>query len=145
MAKGSAGLTTGDHLLQRATITSIRVQGYKSLVDAKLTVRPLTLLAGANSSGKSSMMQPLLLLKQTIEAPYQTAGALVLLGEHVKATSAKELISKITGATKDLIISFSTWTSMFGESSISLTYKKDYDGFTLKQQEYTPPNASKIK
>ena len=35
-----------------------------------IEIRPLTLLAGANSSGKSSMMQPLLLLKQTLEAPY---------------------------------------------------------------------------
>jgi len=40
-------------------IEEIRVQGYKSLVDATLHVRPLTLLAGTNSSGKSSIMQPL--------------------------------------------------------------------------------------
>ena len=40
-------------------IEEIRVQGYKSLVDATLHVRPLTLLAGTNSSGKSSIMQML--------------------------------------------------------------------------------------
>ena len=39
-------------------IEEIRVQGYKSLVDATIQVRPLTLLAGTNSSGKSSIMQP---------------------------------------------------------------------------------------
>ena len=44
-------------------IEEIRVQGYKSLVDAKVTMQPLTLLAGTNSSGKSSTMQPLLLIK----------------------------------------------------------------------------------
>lgn len=76
-------------------IEEIRVQGYKSLVDATLHVRPLTLLAGTNSSGKSSIMQPLLLIKQTMEAPYQPAGALVLNGAHVQAETARELVSKI--------------------------------------------------
>jgi len=76
-------------------IEEIRVQGYKSLVDATLHVRPLTLLAGTNSSGKSSIMQPLLLIKQTMEAPYQPAGALVLDGAHVQADTAGELVSKV--------------------------------------------------
>ncbi|SDX75299.1 AAA family ATPase [Hymenobacter psychrophilus] len=76
-------------------IEQIQVKGYKSLVDATLHVKPLTLLAGTNSSGKSSIMQPLLLIKQTMEAPYQPAGALVLDGAHVQAETAGELISKI--------------------------------------------------
>jgi predicted ATPase len=80
-------------------IEEIRVQGYKSLVDATLHVRPLTLLAGTNSSGKSSIMQPLLLIKQTMEAPYQPAGALVLDGAHVQAETAGELVSKVSGET----------------------------------------------
>jgi predicted ATPase len=76
-------------------IEEIRVQGYKSLVDEQvLHVRPLTLLAGTNSSGKSSIMQPLLLIKQTMEALYQPAGALVLDGAHMQAETAKELVSK---------------------------------------------------
>ena len=76
-------------------IEEIRVQGYKSLVDATLHVRPLTLLAGTNSSGKSSIMQPLLLIKQTMEANYNPAGALVLNGAHVQAETAVELVSKV--------------------------------------------------
>ncbi len=52
-------------------IQAVRIKGYKSFADEKeLKIRPLTLLAGANSSGKSSALQPLLLLKQTLEAPY---------------------------------------------------------------------------
>jgi predicted ATPase len=77
-------------------IEQIQVKGYKSLVDATLHVRPLTLLAGTNSSGKSSIMQPLLLIKQTMEAPYQPAGALVLDGAHVQAETAEELVSRIS-------------------------------------------------
>src|SRR5438309_12057216 len=52
-------------------ITQITVGGFKSISrEQSIEVRPLTILAGANSSGKSSIMQPLLLLKQTLEVPY---------------------------------------------------------------------------
>jgi predicted ATPase len=51
-------------------ITEIAVCGYKSIYEeCQIEVRSLTILAGANSSGKSSIMQPLLLMKQTLEAP----------------------------------------------------------------------------
>ena len=72
------------------TIGTLSVAGFKSISDEQtLEVRPLTLLAGANSSGKSSMMQPLLLLKQTLEAPYDP-GPLLLTGPNVKFTSARQ-------------------------------------------------------
>ena len=45
-------------------IERIVVEGYKSLrTRQEIEIRPLTVLAGVNSSGKSSAMQPLLLLK----------------------------------------------------------------------------------
>src|SRR5262249_40982672 len=50
---------------------------------------PLTLLAGVNSSGKSSMLQPLLLLKQTLEAPFDP-GPLLLNGPNAEFTSATQ-------------------------------------------------------
>ena len=51
-------------------ITKISVCGYKSIKDeCTIDIYPLTILAGANSSGKSSIIQPLLLMKQTLEAP----------------------------------------------------------------------------
>ncbi len=80
-------------------ITSIEVEGFKSLGDrAKIEVRPLTILAGANSSGKSSIMQPLLMMKQTLEAPYDP-GALLLDGPNVKFTSVDQFLSKRSGET----------------------------------------------
>lgn len=78
-------------------ITSVEIQGYKSLREpAELEVRPLTVLAGANSSGKSSAMQPLLLLKQTLDAPYDP-GPLLLHDSHVKFTSTDQLLTKAPG------------------------------------------------
>lgn len=75
-------------------ITAIIVKGYKAIADEiKMEIAPLTILAGANSSGKSSVMQPLLLMKQTLQATYDP-GALLLNGSHVKFTSAKQLFNK---------------------------------------------------
>jgi predicted ATPase len=74
-------------------ITRIWVRGFKSLSkEQSIEIRPLTVLAGANSSGKSSIMQPLLLMKQTLEASYDP-GALLLDGSHVKFTSSDQLLS----------------------------------------------------
>ncbi len=75
-------------------ITSVAVAGYKSIArEQQVEIRPLTILAGANSSGKSSIMQPLLLLKQSLEASYDP-GPLLLNGPNVRFTSARQLFSE---------------------------------------------------
>src|ERR1700730_9080354 len=80
---------------KREGITRITVGGFKSINQKRdIEIRPLTILAGANSSGKSSMMQPLLLLKQTLEAPYDP-GALLLNGPNIKFTSVDQLLSRL--------------------------------------------------
>ena len=76
-------------------ITKIAVSGFKSLAEeCTIDICPLTILAGANSSGKSSIMQPLLMLKQTLEAPYDP-GPLLLEGPNVQFTSAEQFLSKL--------------------------------------------------
>ncbi len=73
-------------------ISRIEVEGFKSIRDrTAIEIRPLTILAGANSSGKSSIMQPLLLLKQTLEAPYDP-GPLLLNGPNVKFSSVDQCL-----------------------------------------------------
>src|ERR1700688_2864803 len=73
-------------------ITRITVQGFKSLRDeTSIEIRPLTILAGANSSGKSSIMQPLLLMKQTLEAPYDP-GPLMIDGSSIAFTRVEEFL-----------------------------------------------------
>ena len=71
----------------------IEISGFKSLKDpARIELHPLTLLAGANNSGKSSFFQPLLLLKQSLEAFYET-DPLLLDGSHIAFTSLKQIFS----------------------------------------------------
>ena len=51
-------------------ITELGVQNFKSWKDTgKLQIAPLTGFFGANSSGKTSILQTLLMLKQTVERP----------------------------------------------------------------------------
>lgn len=51
-------------------LTRFRVQNFKAFADTgEITIKPLTLLSGVNSAGKSSIIQALLLLKQSLEAP----------------------------------------------------------------------------
>lgn len=75
-------------------ITGISVRGFKSLIeDSHIDVRRLTILAGANNSGKSSILQPLLLFKQTLDAPYDP-GPLKIFGPNIEFTSTDQIFSK---------------------------------------------------
>lgn len=76
-------------------ITKIAVKGFKSIVEeCAIDICPLTILAGTNSSGKSSIMQPLLMLKQTLEAPYDP-GPLLIDGPNVQFTEAAQFLSTL--------------------------------------------------
>jgi len=79
-------------------INKIRITGYKSIVDESIAdgwieLRPITVLAGANSSGKSSVMQSLLLLKQTLEEK-NAAIPLWLNGNNVLLTQYEQIRPK---------------------------------------------------
>lgn len=75
-------------------ISALRLCGYKSFVDESIVaIRPLTVLAGANSSGKSSAIEPLLLLKQTIESGLDP-GPLLVDGPNVDVGSGEQILSK---------------------------------------------------
>ncbi|MEG4977050.1 AAA family ATPase [Microcoleus sp. K4-B3] len=111
-------------------ITEIAVCGYKSIYDeCQIEVRSLTILAGANSSGKSSIMQPLLLMKQTLEAPYDPGG-LKLDGPNVKFTSAEQVLSKLSPE-KD-------------RDEFSLRLNIDTDNFLLNLFRKQPKHGIKV-
>ncbi|HUA98474.1 MAG TPA: AAA family ATPase [Terracidiphilus sp.] len=79
-------------------ITRISVTGFKSLATkADVEIRPLTVLAGANSSGKSSIMQPLLLMKQTLESDFNPAGPFLLSGPYLQYTGTKQFLTRTGG------------------------------------------------
>lgn len=72
-------------------LTAIRLGGFKCFRDpVDVAIRPLTVLAGANSGGKSSLLQPLLLMKQTLEATFE-ADPLLLSGPLAQVEEASTL------------------------------------------------------
>ena len=103
-------------------ITRSSVKGFKSLAEeCSIEVRPLTILAGANSSGKSSIMQPLLMMKQTLEASYDP-GALLIAGPNVLFTSTEQFLSKSNGKAGN---SFKIEFDLNRSFSLRETFKKE--------------------
>lgn len=76
--------------MSHARLLSVEVTRFKSyLKPTRLDLKPLTVLIGRNNSGKSTMVQALLLLKQTLENPRADV-PLNLVGT-VEALSLREL------------------------------------------------------
>ena len=76
--------------MSHGRLVSVAVERFKSYgARAQLDLKPLTVLVGRNNSGKSTMMQALLLLKQTLESPRADV-SLSLVGA-VEALNLREL------------------------------------------------------
>lgn len=76
-------------------MNSISVKNFKSIIDSGIfELRPLTVLAGINSSGKSTLLQALLLLKQTIDAGskdvLKTSGPYLVANEPLDVARGKK-------------------------------------------------------
>ncbi len=117
-------------------ITKIAVSGFKSLAkECAIDIRPLTILAGANSSGKSSIMQPLLMLKQTLEATYDP-GPLWLEGPNVQFTEAEQFLSKLVGEERADRFQIRIESSGFNSSfSTTTTFRKVPIGIVLVEMK----------
>lgn len=123
-------------------IESLEIEGYKSLGQRKvIDLKALTLIAGVNSSGKSSIMQPLLLLKQTVDAPYDP-GPLQLDGPNVSVTSVEQVLSKTLSATaraRGFSLGLSTSNAQtrvrFNKDATGNLRVAEYSGYFLPGQE----------
>ena len=62
----------------------------------RLPLAPLTLLSGANASGKSSVLQALVLLHQTMRE-HEWSIRLMLNGESIKLGTVSDVVDKIHG------------------------------------------------
>lgn len=103
-------------------ITAISVSGFKSLAEeCCIDVRPLTILAGVNSSGKSSIIQPLLLMKQTLDEVYDP-GDLKINGPNVRFTKIDQLLSRNPKKDK-----FKVRITIDNEKSLTLNFRKVQD------------------
>jgi predicted ATPase len=75
-------------------LTKITLENFKAFQKLNnLKIKPITILCGTNSCGKSSILQSILLLKQTLESKNSKQN-LVLNGDYVKLPYFKDVIYK---------------------------------------------------
>ena len=116
-------------------ICKIAVKGFKSIRDkCEIDIRPLTILAGANSSGKSSIMQPLLMMKQTLEAPYDP-GPLLIDGANVQFTLAEQFLSTLVDkkSNSSFYIKIETGDTDTPSFSVKTIFRKGKDGIEIEK------------
>jgi len=74
-------------------INNVKIKNFKSLRDINIQLNNLTLITGINSSGKSSFIQTLLLLKQNqILFDNQVKKNLTINGEYVELGNKKDIL-----------------------------------------------------
>jgi predicted ATPase len=102
-------------------IRKLRLRNYKCFEDQLLTFNLLTLLSGLNSTGKSSVIQSLLLLRQSYQQNLLQTTGLVLNGDLVHIGTAKDALFE--GAKEDMI----GFDLVLGDETIKGTWRFDYD------------------
>jgi predicted ATPase len=84
-------------------IERIRLLNFKASRDVDVRLAPLSVLAGLNSSGKSSLLQAIAVLRQS----YRNAGnmeSLVLSGELIQLGHGRDVLSETAGGADDSIV-----------------------------------------
>ena len=77
-------------------LTRLDLRHFKCFEMLHLPLRPLTLLSGTNASGKSSALQALVLLHQTMRE-HEWSLRLMLNGEAVQLGTVSDVVDKVHG------------------------------------------------
>ena len=88
-------------------IKFIRIQRFKALNDAQFPLAALNIFSGLNGMGKSSLIQTLLLLRQSHEKNALRKKGLLLKGDYVSLGTGKDILAE--NAEKDTIEFTLTW------------------------------------
>lgn len=112
-------------------LKKIRIQNFKSLEDLEIEVKPLMLLFGQNSSGKSTFLKALMFLKENL-FPLNQNKTLYKINEYVDLISFKDII---TGNDIKKVIQF----EFFFEDNF------DYPTIDVLNRTYTEKAIQRIK
>lgn len=77
-------------------LTRIELQHFKCFERLRLPLSPLTLLSGSNASGKSSVLQALVLLHQTMRE-HEWSTRLMLNGAAIRLGTVSDVVDKVHG------------------------------------------------
>jgi predicted ATPase len=120
-------------------ITDLHIKNFKSHRDTQLSMRPLTILTGLNGSGKSSVIQSMLLLRQSYKKQ-RLNEALVLNGFLCTIGTGKEAFYQ---SAEDDILSFSVKE---GNTTLNwqFTANEDKDFLPLKEMDICNTELQKL-
>ncbi len=110
-------------------IGSLALTNFKPFQNQPLTFRPLTLLSGLNSTGKSSVLQALLLLRQSYQKGLLLEKGLVLNGDLINIGTAKDAIFE--GASKQEQLVF----EILWKNGIKGVWKFKYEEYIENKEE----------
>lgn len=116
-------------------IESLRLQNFKCFEDQSLSFRNLTMLSGLNSSGKSSTLQSLLLLRQSYQQDLLPNTGLALNGDLLCIGTAQDALFE--GATEDAIGFEITWKNGI-EAKWRFNYNKQVDVLEISSSATDP-------
>ncbi|WP_104721008.1 AAA family ATPase [Pseudomonas syringae] len=116
-------------------LTALDIKNFKAFSEwQSLTLAPITLIYGPNSSGKSSIIHSIMLLKQSLTRP-STQGGLVSNGEYVdlgdyssmvnRHDISKEISFRLSYSPQKKQVGADLRTSPFGSSHLR-SYAFDY-------------------
>jgi len=126
-------------------LTTIRLQNFKSFIDSgEIALAPLTVIFGRNNTGKSSILQSLLLLRQTLDAPADVA-RLNLRGSVYDAGAYADVVHNHQTSQN---VRFCLGVSGGGastEGKLELEFRSDEpQAPRLKRLTITPPQADEL-
>jgi len=113
-------------------ICSLRLINFKPFANQFLEFRPLTLLSGLNSTGKSSVLQSLLLLRQSYQQGLLPEKGLVLNGDLVCIGTAQDALFE--GAGKEDSIGFDIDWDKGGKGIWRFNYDREVDVLNLTSE-----------
>jgi predicted ATPase len=110
-------------------ITNLRLENFKCFEQRQLRLRPLTVLSGLNGTGKSTVFQSLLLLRQSYQRGFLPNQGLSLNGELVALGTAQDTL--YDNAHEEVIRLGIRWTNTIEEDIWSFAYDPEADVLSL--------------
>ncbi|MEG4632054.1 DUF3696 domain-containing protein [Microcoleus sp. AR_TQ3_B6] len=116
-------------------ITSLQLNNFKPFAKQLLEFKKLTLFSGLNSTGKSSVMQSFLLLRQSYQQGLLPGIGLALNGDLVKVGTARDAL--FDGAKEDFI-GFDIFWENNSEAIWCFRYNQEVDVLNILMEQVTP-------
>ena len=108
-------------------LTNIKLKNFKCFERLDLDCRPLNLLCGLNGTGKSSVLQALLVLRQSFEAGKLRDGELLLSGELIDLGQGDDVLFEYAEGISDKIIKFGAGGFSLQDDGTADAWKLEFD------------------